>query len=193
MVVGAVVFGVEVLDFSAGAVVVATAATVVVVDLLAASWVRATSISDSTRDFVASSEKSRSMVVVVDLTSPAWAGDVVTGSGSGVEAPTTTKSRTVVRRRAPLSAYMWGRRMWGLGRFGWGGRPYCRLAAAPTLVFLPRCLQFSRLVIVSITVWSASRNPRPNSVLVFDVSSWYLPSASDLATSRVVPRTRYSA
>ena len=98
------VFGVEVLDSSTGAVVVVMAATVVVVDLFAASWVSATSISDSTRDFVASSEKSRSIVVVVDSTSPAWAGDVVTGSGSGVESPTTTKSRTVVRRRAPLSA-----------------------------------------------------------------------------------------
>ena len=104
MVVGAVVFGVEVLDFSAGAVVVATAATVVVVDLLAASLVRATSISDSTRDFVASSEKSRSIVVVVDSISPARAGDVVTGSGSGVGSPPTTKSRTVAKRRTALSA-----------------------------------------------------------------------------------------
>ena len=95
------VFGVEVLDSSTGAAVVVT---VVVVDLFAASWVSATSISDSTRDFVASSEKSRSMVVVVDSTSPAWASDVVTGSGSGVESPTTTKSRTVARRRAALSA-----------------------------------------------------------------------------------------
>ncbi len=101
MVVGAFVFGAEVLDFLAGAVVVVT---VVVVDLFAASSVSAISISESTRDFVASSEKSRSIVVVVDSTSPARACDVVTGSGSGVGSPPTTKSRTVARRRAALSA-----------------------------------------------------------------------------------------
>ncbi len=107
MVVGAVVVGAEVLDSLAGAVVVVTivvVVTVVVVDVFAASWISATSTSDSTMGPIASSETSRSIVVVVDSTSPARVGEVSTGPGSGVGSPTTTKSRAVVRRRAALSA-----------------------------------------------------------------------------------------
>ena len=98
---GAVVVGAEVLDSLAGAVVVVT---IVVVDVFAASWISATSTSDSTWGFVTPSERSRSIVVVVDATSPARAGDVSTGPDSGVGSPTTTKSRAIVRRRAALSA-----------------------------------------------------------------------------------------